>query len=166
LLYWLPLNATWAGAARDYVARSGMSSGMQYTLLSNGDAPQTITTFDGFDFEHAKRILDQQRAVEKYFYGDFYPLTEFSQKDDTWLVYQLDLPDENEGLVVALKRPKSSFTTGAFHLRALSRDASYEVFNFDSNQITTKSGAQLAVQGLQLSLPKNPDSALIRCRRS
>ena len=111
-------------------------------------------------------MLEQQQAIEKYHYGDFYPLTEYSQDDDdVWMAYQLDLPAANEGLVVALKRPESAYTRALFPLRALREDASYEITNLDTNQRTILLGRHLMNEGLELFLLKKPDSALIRYRR-
>ena len=39
--------------------------------------------------------------------------------NDAWFAYQLDLPDEGEGIVVVVKRPLSNFTRAAFPLQAL-----------------------------------------------
>jgi alpha-galactosidase len=168
LLYWVPLNATTAGnlaSASDYDVRSSMSSGLQFGLLANDDTPQARKDYSNFPFERVKRILEQQRAVEKYFYGDYYPLCEYSQAEDAWMAYQLDLPEEKEGLVVVLKRPASPYTKAIFPLRALREDASYEITNLDTGQRTTLLGGQLMSQGLELFLLKKPNSALLRYRQ-
>jgi hypothetical protein len=82
------------------------------------------------------------------------------------MAYQLDLPEEKEGLVVVLKRPASPYTRALFQLQALRKDASYEVINLDSDQRTTLQGGQLMSGGLELFLLKKPDSALLRYRIS
>ncbi len=169
LLYWLPLNATTAGnleTASDYDVRSSMSSGLQFGLLANDDTPQAKKDYNHFPFERVKRILDQQRAIEKYFYGDYYPLCDYSQAEDAWMAYQLDLPGEKEGLLVALKRPASPYTKANFPLQALRQDASYAITNLDTEQRTTMLGGQLMSQGLELLLLKKPDSALLRYRQA
>ena len=168
LLYWLPLNSTTAGnlgSATDYDVRSSMSSGLQFGLLANDDTPQASKDYNDFPFERVKRVLEQQRAIEKYFYGDYYPLSEYSQAQDAWMAYQLDLPEEKEGLVVVLKRPASPYTRAVFPLQALRKDASYEITNLDTDQRTTLRGGLLMSEGLELFLLKKPDSALLRYRQ-
>jgi alpha-galactosidase len=168
LFYWLPLNATTAGnlgSASDYDVRSSMSSGVQFGLLANDDTPQAKKDYNHFPFDRVKRVLEQQRAIEKYFYGDYYPLSEYSQAEDAWMAYQLDLPEEKEGLLVVLKRPASPYTRANFPLQALRQDASYEITNLDTEERTTVLGGQLMSRGLELFLPKKPDSALLRYRQ-
>jgi alpha-galactosidase len=167
LLHWAPLNSTLGGASsvtNDYEIRSGMSSGLVVTLFGNGDRAQTRTSYDDFPFEHAKKVLEQQRAIEKFFYGDYYPLTEYSQAKDTWMAYQLDLPEQNEGLVVVLKRPASYYSKAVFPLRALRREVSYEITNLDTAQRAIASGGLLVGEGLEVVLLGRPDSALIHYR--
>jgi alpha-galactosidase len=168
LHYWVPLNSTLGGesdAANLYDIRSSMSSGLVFGLFGNGDAPQTRKDYNDFPFERVKRILEQQRGVERYFYGDYYPLTEYSQAEDAWIAYQLDVPEEKEGLVVVLKRPASPYTRAIFPLKALRKDASYEITNLDTDRRTTLLGGQLMSEGLELFLLKKPDSALIHYRQ-
>jgi alpha-galactosidase len=168
LLYWLPLNATTAGnlgSASDYDVRSSMSSGLQFGLLANDDTPQAGKDYNHFPFERVKKILEQQRAIERYFYGNYYPLSQYSQAEDAWMAYQLVLPEENQGLVVVLKRPASPYTNALLPLQALRQDASYEITNLDTEERTTFLGGQLMRQGLKLSLPHKPDSALLHYRQ-
>ena len=82
-----------------------------------------------------------------FYYGDYYPLTPYSQAPDTWLAYQLQLPDANEGLVVAFKRPKSIQTSRRLRLFALDLGASYEVINLDNSQRRLIVGKELMEPG-------------------
>ena len=60
-----------------------------------------------------KKSVEQYLSIQKYFSGDFFPLTEYTQADDAWFAYQFDLPDSGNGIVVVVKRPLSNFTHGA-----------------------------------------------------
>jgi alpha-galactosidase len=165
LLHWAPLNSTVgpsAGPADVYGTRSGMSSGLEYSLFGNGDAAQTRHGYDDIPFDLVKKSLEQQRAMERFFYGDYYPLTEYSQSGDTWMAYQLDLPDEHSGLLVVLKRASSAYTRAAFQLKALDEDAQYALANLDTGQKTTLSGSELMRKGFELTLARRPDSALFQ----
>jgi alpha-galactosidase len=168
LLHWVPLNSTSAGnlgGDTDYNVRSTMSSGMVFDLFGNGDTAQSRKDYSDFPFERAKGILKQYRSIQKYFHGDYYPLTEYSQAEDAWMAYQLDRPEEDEGLVVALKRTASPYAKAVFALKALRKDALYEITNLDTNQKTTVPGSQLTSHGLEVLLCKEPDSALIHYQR-
>lgn len=168
LLHWVPLNATGAGnLSRNsrYPVRSSMSSGMNFGLFGRGDAPQQAAALSEFPFDEVRRTLEQYRSIQKYFYGDYYPLTEYSQAEDAWMAYQLDLPERREGLLVVLKRPLSPLLAASFPLRALAGDARYELLNLDSGESTRATGAELMQRGFELRLEEKPASALIRYRR-
>ncbi len=168
LLQWVPLNTTIIGnlsSNNDYQIRSGMTSGLAYGLFGFGDNPQGKTDYQTFPFADVKRSLEQYRPIREYFYGDYYPLTEYTQATEAWMAYQLDLPDKHEGLVVVLKRSLSDYTRATFPLRALEANAVYEIVNLDTNQTQTVTGRELMDKGLETRLLKKPDSALLHYRR-
>ena len=86
-------------------------------------------------------------------------MTEYTQNEDAWFAYQLDLPDQGEGIVVVVKRPLSNFTRAAFPLQALFAEGAYEVTNLDTGEIRNFSGRELGGQGLEMDIPNNPGDA-------
>jgi alpha-galactosidase len=168
LLYWVPLNSTSVGNPGlddNYRLRSGMSSGLQFDLYYFGNPSEERKNRERVSWERARRALEQYRSIQKYFYGDYYPLTQYSQADDAWMAYQLDLADAGEGVVVVLKRPLSSYTHAVFALHALQKDASYELTNLDTHQKKTFSGSELMDKGLEVQLLNKPDSGVFCYRR-
>ena len=119
-----------------------------------------------FPFAWAKATLEQYLDFRKFYYGDFYPLSEYSQVPTAWVVYQLDRSDLGAGLIVALRRPGSPYETARFSLRGLEPNASYEVTNLDSKERTVSSGGELGKEGLSIHLATRPDSSLFLYRRS
>ena len=111
-----------------------MCSGLEYDLFGNGEQAQTKEDYSAFPFQRVKEELERQRIIEKYFYGDYYPLTQYSQAEDAWEAYQLDLPEKQEGLVVVLKRPLSDYVSAPFPLMALDNQSSYEIINMDTGE--------------------------------
>ncbi len=169
LLEWVPLNTTSSGNLSnhsEYPIRSSMTSGLSFGLFSSGDAPQGKADYAHFPFAEVKRSVERYRAIQKYFYGDYYPLTEYTQANDAWMAYQLDLPEEGEGLVVVLKRPESQYTQAALRLQALRPDAAYQVTNLDTGETRMLAGGELGEKGLEARLLARPDSAvyLYRCK--
>jgi alpha-galactosidase len=168
LLQWVPLNTTIAGnfsTHNEYKMRSGMTAGLCYSLFSAGDVPQPKANYKDFPFAEVKKSVEQYRSLQKYYYGDFYPLTDYTQADDAWMAYQLDLPDEGEGMVVVIKRPLSNYSQAALRLQALLPGAAYEITNLDSGEARTSTGGDLKGKGLQVALGESPDSAVFRYRR-
>jgi alpha-galactosidase len=165
LLPWVPLSATSQDRAGDnYEFRSSMCSGLCLNWWVSGDAP-TERIPENFPFDWGRLTLDQYLSLRKFFYGDFYPLTGYSQAADVWMAYQLDRADLGEGLVVALKRPQSPYRSARFVLKGLEEKAAYAVRNLDTNDQKTYGGEALATEGLEVLLKANPDSALFLYQR-
>jgi len=165
LLPWVPLSSTSQDrASDDYEFRSSMSSGLCLNWWVSGDAPTEIIP-EGFPFGWARGTLEQYLSLRRFFYGDFYPLTAYSQAGDVWMAYQLDRPDVGEGLVVVLKRPESPYRSARLALKGLQEEAAYEIRNLDTGDLKTCSGGELARNGLDVLLEASPDSALFTYRR-
>ena len=118
-----------------------------------------------FPFAEVKKSLERYRLIAKYFYGDYYPLTEYTQNTDAWMAYQLDLPDQGEGMIVVLKRPTANYSQASLPLKAVLRDSLYEITNLDTGEHKIVAGTELADKGVEVRLLKNPDSALVIYRR-
>jgi alpha-galactosidase len=164
LLHWVPLNGTTCGylnATDNYTLRSSFSSALQAGLWGHGDAQQEPIPGD-YPFDHARELLEQYLSVREYFYGDYYPLTEYSQAADAWMAYQLDRPEQGDGLVVVLKRSGSPFTKARFPLHAVRPEPAYEVTDLDSGTSRTIGGEELLTEGLEVVLRERPASALVR----
>jgi alpha-galactosidase len=164
LLNWVPLNTTSAGnlsTGNEYRIRSTMTSGLSYGLFTSGDRPQRKADYDNFPFAEVKRSLEQYRLIAKYFYGDYYPLTEYTQTTDAWMAYQLDLPNQGEGMVVALKRPLADYSRASLPLKAILVDSPYEITNVDTGERKIVTGRELTDKGIEVRLLKAPDSALL-----
>ena len=164
----MPLNSTLGAnltTHNEYRVRSSMSSGLSYGLFTAGDTPQPRTDYGHFPFAEIKQSVEQYRSVQKYFYGDYYPLTEYSLASDTWVAYQLDLPEQGEGMIVIVKRPASDYREATFPLQALRQDSRYEITNLDSGEKKTFTGKELTEKGLEARLEGKPDSALLCYRR-
>jgi len=147
------------------VSAAAWTSGLSYGLFTSGDAPQAKADFARFPFTAVRKSIEQYRSVQEYFYGDYYPLSEYTQASDGWMAYQFDLPDKGEGFVVVLKRQFSNYRQASFPLTALREDAVYEITNLDSGENKTLTGSELIDKGLEASLLNQPDSALLRYRR-
>jgi alpha-galactosidase len=113
-----------------------------------------------------KQAIGEYREVRPYFYGDFYPLLPYSLDADAWTAWQWDQPANREGVVVVLRRPKSSVTTMQLRLRHLIQDASYQVeirTTYDQAPAKEMRGSDLA--HLQIQLLDAPDSTLVFYRQ-
>jgi alpha-galactosidase len=165
LMPWVPLSATSQDReGDDYEFRSSMCSALCINWAHSGDGPCERLP-ENFPFVWAKATLDQYLGLRQYYYGDYYPLTGYSQATDVWMAYQLDGPAPGKGLVVALRRPDSPYLSARFVLHGLDARASYRVTNLDSKQQVAHSGSALTHDGLEVVLPNKPGSALLLYER-
>ena len=115
-----------------------------------------------FPVELAKADVEEIKANQKYWSGDYYPLTPFSFGTQQWMAWQLDRPDLGEGVVMAFRREDCPYTGLELSLRAIKADGSYRVELIDQERHVenkTMTGKELAA--MELQLPKR-GSAIVR----
>ena len=107
---WIPLSGTGAADVDAYMFRSNM-------------VPFTNCLFDvrmtTLDYDLLRRLTAQWRKIADGYFGDFYPLTEYSTTKDSWMAWQFDRPETGEGFVQAFRREKCIFEVGRLRLRGL-----------------------------------------------
>ena len=130
-----------------------------------GDVPAERIPPD-FPFDWARRTLDQYVTLREFYYGDFYPLTPYSQARDVWMAYQLDRPDRGEGLIVALRRPDSPYESARLALRGLNPDRDYVLTDLDTGREHRVNGSDLSGRGLEVGIARKPGSALVTYRQA
>ncbi len=163
IMHWVPINGGGGGYLKDfddYTLRSNMCASFVAGLWGSGDARQGFLPAD-YPYDHARRLLEQYLAVRRFYYGDFYPLTEYTRAQDAWMAYQLDLPESGEGLVVVLKRPQSPFTRATLRLRGLEKGREYAFRPWEGPETWVLTGRAVMQEGLEITLTEQPDSALI-----
>jgi len=164
MMHWVPITGTGGGYLHQwdrYTLRSKMCASLVVGLWGHGDAPQGEIP-DDYPYEHARELLEEYLLCRPYFYGDFYPLTEYTLAEDTWMAYQLHLPAKDEGLLVVLKRPRSPYKEATFHPRALQPEVRYAFETLDGSVGLGGSGALLMDAGITIELLATPDSVVYR----
>jgi len=149
----LPCSGTGNNNPQKYAFRSAMNGAVVMGWELNA----------GFNTAQALEDIAEFRVLRPYFWGDYYPLTEYSTSDDAWAAFQWDRPEERDGIVLAFRRPQAGNSIGV-RLRGLETDADYEASFEDYGITLIKSGREL-MTGLTLKIPEAPGSLLIRYRR-
>jgi alpha-galactosidase len=163
MIEWVPMSggvnhgidgATPGSAAQIYASRStycaGWSFGVTLPLAGN-----------------EKAQMDEYKEVQPYFYGDFYPLIDYTLATDTWAAWQLDRPELKSGCVILMRRKDSPFTTMTLPLRKIDPAATYDVevrFGLAHVPAQKMSGADLLK--LSVTVPDEPGSALVFYRKA
>ena len=158
LAQYVPLHTACVWAPQAYEVRSASTGGL-------------LCQFDYFnpDFpvERAKQLIDEAKANQKYWYGDFYPLTPCTLSPDAFVAYQLHRPDLNEGLVLAFRRSNCNYRGLILGLYGIDAAAQYTVdlINEKGEKTTrTISGAELSGD-LQLRVPDRNASLVVRYKK-
>ena len=153
---WIPYFGTGINTSDSYTFRSQM-------------APANNLIWDvrrrDLDYEKCRRLLAQRRQVGHFYEGDYYPLTAHRTENDVWMAWQFDKPKTGQGVVQAFRRPNSSVTSMQFRLRGLESRARYTVQDLDRQKTSEMTGAELAEDGLLVTLQKRRSSAMILYRR-
>ena len=155
--FWLPLYGTGVNTSDAYGFRSVM-------------CPMLNACYDvrrkDLDYDSIRRLMNQWKQVRDYFLGDYYPLTPYSQDNQTWIAWQFDKPESGEGMVEAFRRDKSFYVSAAFCLRGLESGATYTVTNPDTAEKTQYTGKELMETGLRMTISEKPGSAMLVYKKS
>jgi alpha-galactosidase len=155
--YYLPLHeiCAWTPDAYEMRSTSGAGAIVQFAFLDGG-----------FSIEAARRAVAEAKENQKYFYGDFYPLTACSADPSRFLAYQVHRADLRAGLVLAFRRAKCDVPEIYAALGGIEPESNYTVEFIDEQRqktVKTMSGRTLAAE-LPLTIPQRGASLLVRYR--
>ena len=158
LSFYFPAHATIGWEVTAYDCRSIATAGFlgEWDILD----PK-------FPKNAARASIAEIKENQKYWYGDYYPLTPWTMAPDKWMAYQFHRPDLEEGIVLAFRHKDSPYPALQVCLRGLKPEQSYRVsFSDEERKVTTKtmSGRELAATELRLDKPRS--SLLVRYQPS
>ena len=154
LSLYLPIHATIGWEVGAYQCRSSATAGLcaEWDVLD-----------PAFPVEEARACLAEIRENQKYWYGDYYPLTPWSMSPEHWMAYQFHLPQEDEGMLLAFRRDASPYTTLPVALRGIDPDRTYSVtFIDEQHQSVTRAMTGKELAALELQIPIRRNSLLVR----
>jgi alpha-galactosidase len=108
-------------------------------------------------YDHTPEVKMTQvwkKIAELMLFGDYYPLTPFSQDPEQWVSWQFDKPENGEGFIQAIRLadcPQSRFTA---ILKAVDPLLSYRLENLEDGTIMDLQGEILLKDGLEMELSK------------
>ncbi|HJN91092.1 MAG TPA: alpha-galactosidase, partial [Dehalococcoidia bacterium] len=154
---YVPFSAAAVYAFDPYSFRSSMSTG----------APLYMDLRDpALDKELAKQAVAECKALREYWLGDLYPLTPVTVDAADWCAFQLDRPEDGDGIAFYFRRHESPYLGLTADLKALDAGATYE-YSISTGYGKAKSrratGDELAQ--MPIIVEDKPGSALVRYRR-
>jgi len=165
---WVPYHGTGTVACSNAGYYGGGATPVEpYAFWSNA-APSLGSGMDirqrEMDWVAVRKLLDEWRAVNPCYYGDFYPLTPYSQDEAQWIGWQFDVPERGEGMVQVFRRGQSPYEAARFPLRGLDSEQTYEVTDLATDEPKRMSGEELLGKGLLVAMPERPQAAVLRYR--
>lgn len=169
--FWLPFTGagTVASSGAPYYG-SGKSEVDAYAFRSN-ICPSTGSGIDmrekEIDYAALRRLIEQWREhIAPNYYGDYYPLTPYSQESNAWMAWQFDRPESGSGVVQAFRRQDSPTDAVRLKLRGLEPEASYSVTDLDANKPEEIPGRNLTDEGLLVTISRKPGAAVVTYKKS
>ncbi|HPD46443.1 MAG TPA: alpha-galactosidase [Anaerohalosphaeraceae bacterium] len=157
LSQYVPLYTTCAWEPKAYVLRSAATGGLivQFDYLN-----------ETFPMAEEQAAIAEIKENQKYWYGDFYPLTQAAIGPDVLAAWQLHRADLDAGMVLAFRRSACPISVLKTNLHGLKEEGRYVVEFVDearARQSRTLTGRQL--RDLELRLPERGTSLLVRYHR-
>jgi alpha-galactosidase len=118
LTQYIPLFACVAWESDPYIVRSSASMGpiFQFNFLD-----------DDYQLDLARQAILESKIHQKFWYGDFYPLSDAKVGQGEITAWQLHRADLGAGLVYIFRQQQSPYLGRELLLRAIDPDAQYRV---------------------------------------
>ena len=113
------------------------------------------------DDELIRKLYLEWLDIGPNYFGDYYPLTDWSQEQDVWLAMQFNRPDSGAGHVQAFRRKDCLCESARLKLQRLDSGSNYVVKNFDAKDGKSVSGKELMEKGLLVVIPEQPGAATV-----
>lgn len=154
LNFYLPIHGTAIYKTENYTFRSGLGA----TAVMNWE----VTGRNSESIPAIQQSIREYKSIRPYFYGDYYPLTvrKNTTGDDAWLAYQLNRPEQKDGIVLAFRRGLSANESIHISLSGLDETATYELVFEDYKLQIRKTGLEL-MTGFDITIPQKNTSLLI-----
>ncbi len=149
LSLWLPFFGTGEYAEDVYSARSHLCPWMGIGIH-----------LEDPDWAAVRRQVFDHRQVAPFFYGDYYPLTDYTKSESDWIAWQFVRTEQGDGMVQAFRRENSPRVESFLKLKGLKSEASYEFTNIDNGKKRAFTGKTLMETGLPAQAAA-PRTALI-----
>ena len=154
---YVPFSTSGQMGATPYLFRSGFNAGISFAEdLRAPTYPRDLL----------RQGINEGKRIRKYYFGNFYPLNEVTTSPEDWSVLQYHRPAEQDGIVLAFRRDRSSYNNYESALREIAPEAKYQVtfyHTYDPDKTVTMSGSDL--QHLNLQIDGSPGSLLVEYKK-
>ena len=154
---YVPWSTAGQMGAAPYLFRSGFNAGIAFA--------EDVRP-NGYPRELLMQGIAEGKRIRKYYFGNFYPLSPVTTSPKDWCVLQYHRTKEQDGMVVAFRRPESPDADFVGGCREIDPAAEYEVTRAYSYELSPPSrvkGAELC--SLKLHVEQCPGSVVVEYRK-
>jgi alpha-galactosidase len=166
---WLPYHGTGTVAMANAPAFGGGWTPVEPYAFWSDAAPSIVTGFDvsvaDLDYAALRELVRQWRRINRFYAGDYYPLTPYSVVDDDWIAWQFNRPGTRDGMVQAFRRAMAEDETVALRLRGLDANTRYRIRSLDGAWSRGMTGQHLMSEGLPVTV-HDPAGAAVMIYRA
>lgn len=135
----------------------------QYTLRSSY-APWIAmcwnVNYRKLDWETIRESAYEWERINRYYYSDYYPLTEWGRGTECWRGWEFFDPNSNEGFIQMFQPGEAAKSLWRVPLKGLAPDITYSVYNVDTENCYKAPGASLMKDGLPVEITEPRGTAL------
>ena len=154
---YVPFSTSGQMGSTPYLFRSGFNAGIAF-----GEDVRSA----GYPRDQLKQAIAEGKRIRKYFFGNFYPLTEVSASPEAWSVLQYHRTAEQDGMILAFRRHLSRYESYATALQEIDKTAKYEVtYCYDYVPAKTVRMTGEEMQHLKLEIHDEPGSLLVEYKK-
>lgn len=159
---WLPYFGT-------PVTSSGYSSHVDKYAFRSAHIPWFTFSYDvrrdDNNYDDAAAFIKEWRETNMYFYGDYFPLTPWSNDLDSWIGWEFKDFNSEEGIVQMFRRDNCPDSEIYVRMFDIDPDSTYEFISYDGYPTETYSGLELIEKGLCVKIANPRGSALLKFRK-
>ncbi len=170
LSFWLPVH----GTAYNPSNTQGWGWGTGQGLLAYGPyirrsnmCPANTGCFDfraAVDETLIMALYQEWLDIAPNYWGDYYPLTDYTLSQKDWIAWQFHRPDSKAGFVQAFRHDQSIHPSAQLMLLGLKPDKTYLLNDYNTKTQSRMTGKQLMEEGLVIELKNKPDATTIGYR--
>lgn len=155
---YVPWSTVGQMGATPYLFRSGFNAGIAFGEdVRPKDYPRDLL----------KQAIAEAKRLRPYFLGDFYAINDVTLRPDDWCVMQYNRPEQQDGMVMAFRRPGSPKTSFIAPLHQIDTAAEYDVtlsYRYEPSAPKRVKGAELAA--LNVAIEECPGAVVVEYKKA
>ncbi len=156
LFQWFPYFGTMTNAGPTPMTQYGLRSSFCCWYASAYDVRRRE-----MDWDLLRAGMEEWKRIQRFYYADYYPITEWSRRDALWRGWEFFEPESGEGFIQVFRPAGSTVVSSKLKLYGLEADTEYRITDLDSACSVKMDGAALMQDGLEVTIPAAAHAAVL-----